>query len=152
MSLFRRRGTRIEDKIKHTLEETRVVLPGTQALLGFQFAAVFQSGFSNIPALLQYMHLGSMGCVILSVMLLMMPASYHRIVEEGESTARFHEFTSYVLVTAMGFLALGLCGDLYVVVSAITKSDLLASGVSAVGLLLFFLTWYGYPLYKKNNR
>ena len=35
----------LKHKIRHVLTEARVVLPGTLALLGFQFVAVLQPGF-----------------------------------------------------------------------------------------------------------
>ena len=38
-------GTEITDKIRHVLAEARMVLPGAQALLGFQFAVMLVDGF-----------------------------------------------------------------------------------------------------------
>ena len=38
----------LAERITHVLEELRVVLPGTQALLGFQLVAVFSTGFASL--------------------------------------------------------------------------------------------------------
>src|SRR4051794_35582125 len=36
---------KLSDSVSHMLEEARMVLPGIQTLLGFQFAVVFYQGF-----------------------------------------------------------------------------------------------------------
>ena len=46
--------TAIADKIRHVLTEARVVLPGVQALLGFQLAAMLAEGFEKLPLSLRY--------------------------------------------------------------------------------------------------
>src|SRR5438105_3760142 len=42
-------GTELRDKIRHVLTEARVVLPGAQALLGFQFTIILMEGFEKLP-------------------------------------------------------------------------------------------------------
>ena len=37
----------LPEAVTHLLEECRMVLPGLQALLGFQFIAIFNAGFSE---------------------------------------------------------------------------------------------------------
>ena len=39
---------RLTNKIKHVLTECRVVLPGAQALLGFQFICVLTESFDRL--------------------------------------------------------------------------------------------------------
>jgi hypothetical protein len=41
--------TSIESRIKQLLVEARVVLPGAQALLGFQLAATLTDAFGTLP-------------------------------------------------------------------------------------------------------
>src|SRR5205807_6955646 len=69
--------TKITDKIEHVLTETRVVLPGAQALLGFQFLVILTEAFDNLPQSSKYVHLLSLGFITLSIVLLMTPAAYH---------------------------------------------------------------------------
>ena len=42
--------TRLEDKIDQALTEARVVLPGAQALLGFQLVTMFMDSYDKLPA------------------------------------------------------------------------------------------------------
>src|SRR5437764_4795661 len=52
---------KLANKIKHVLTECRVVLPGVQALLGFQFIAILAESFDRLPNLSKYIHLLSIG-------------------------------------------------------------------------------------------
>lgn len=145
-------GTKLKDKIEHALTEMRVVLPGAQALLGFQFASMLVEGFDKLPASSKYVHLASLMLMAISVVLLMTPAAYHRIVERGHETEHFHSFTSRMLIAAMLPLALGMCGDLFVVVRKITHSSTAAIAGAALMLLFFYGLWFGYTLYRRGQR
>ncbi len=145
-------GTKLTDKIKHVLTEARVVLPGAQALLGFQFVTTLMESFEKLPASSKYVHLASLTLVAISIILLMTPAAYHRIVEEGEETEHFHRFSSRVLVIAMIPLALGVCGDFFVVMRRIVTSST-ASIIAAGAMLVFFYgLWFGLTIYRRQHR
>lgn len=145
-------GTKIKDKINQALTEIRVVLPGAQALLGFQFATMLMEAFEKLPASSKYVHLVSLALIALSVVLLMAPAAYHRIVEKGEETEHFHRFGSRMLLLAMIPLALGMCGDLFVVVRKITHSATAGIVSAGVMLLFFYGLWFGYTLYLRSRQ
>lgn len=145
-------GTKLKDKIEQALTEMRVVLPGAQALLGFQFASMLVEGFDKLPASSKYVHLASLTLIALSVILLMTPAAYHRIVEKGENTDHFHRFASRILIAAMIPLALGMCGDLFVVMRKITESAIAAITGASLMLIFFYGLWFGYTLYRRGQR
>jgi hypothetical protein len=145
-------GATISDKIDHVLMEARVVLPGAQALLGFQFVAVLTESFTQLPAGAKYVHLLSLLMVALTIVLLMTPAAYHRIVERGEETEHFHRFASRFIVAAMVPLALGLSGDIYVVVRKVTDSQVLSIVAGLVALAMFWELWFGLTLYRRTQR
>ena len=126
-----------------------MVLPGVQALLGFQFIVILMEGFQKLPAYLKYVHLASLCLIAISTILLIAPAAYHRIVEQGEASERFYRLASKLIVLALAPLALGMCGDLFVVMMQVTKSLTLSLVVSAVMLLVFYGLWFGYAFYKR---
>ena len=69
----------LEKAATHFLEECRMVLPGVQALFGFQFVAVFNSAFSEkLTGGEQRLYLAALICVALSAALVMAPAALHR--------------------------------------------------------------------------
>jgi hypothetical protein len=144
-----RQRTEITNKIRHVLTEARMVLPGGQTLLGFQFITMLMDQFEKLPQSSQYIHLACLLCTAVSIVLLMTPAAYHRLVERGEETAEFHRFASRVLLLAMMPLAISVCGDLFVVLRKVTN-DLVLSITVAVGMLaLFYGLWFGYTLFHR---
>ena len=143
---------KLSNKIEHVLTECRVVLPGAQALMGFQFIAILTDSFDRLPSLSKYVHLACIGLTALTIVLLMTPAAYHRLVERGEETEHFHRFASRVLVAALVPLALGLCGDVYVVVLKVTESQLISVVAALVTLAVFWELWFGLTLYRRTQR
>ena len=103
--------TPLEEKIVQVLTEARVVLPGAQALLGFQLAMMMMESFEKLPQSSKIVHLVSLCFIAATTILLIAPAAFHRLVERGEDTERFHSFASAMVVLAMITLAPGFCLD-----------------------------------------
>jgi hypothetical protein len=141
----------LTDKIKEVLMELRMVLPGTQALLGFQFVIVLMPDFDKIPQTSQWIHLASLASITISAILLIAPAAYHRIVLHGEDSERFFELAGKTLLLAMFFLGLGLAGDFFIVAEKITGSMALAAWSSTGLLIFFFVLWFGYTSWKRSR-
>lgn len=156
MSKQREKGhegkTQLKDKIEHVLTECRVVLPGAQALLGFQFVALLMEEFEKLPSSLKVVHFISLCLVAFAVILLMTPAAYHRLVEEGEDTSHFHQFASRTLLASMVSLALGVTGDFYLVAWKVTESNLLSLVLGALSLCCFYGLWFGFTFYRRRKR
>jgi hypothetical protein len=142
----------VKDKIGHVLLELRMVLPGAQALLGFQTAILLVEQFDQLPWSSRLVHLGSLACVALSILLLITPAAYHRIVEQGEETAHFHRVASGFLVAATVPLALGLSGDAFVVVRKVLGSTTAGLVAGGVNLVLCFSLWFGLAFAMRGRR
>jgi Family of unknown function (DUF6328) len=142
-------SSKLEDQIDQVLEEARMVLPGAQALLGFQFAIMLVDSFAKLPRSAQYVHLVSFGFISLTTILLITPAAYHRLVNQGEDTPDFPRFASRMVLAAMVCLALGVSTDFYVVVEKVTGSGVLALLTSLLMLGSFYGLWFGYTLYRR---
>src|SRR6476660_9105450 len=69
-----------DEEMRNIIEEARVILPGVQALFGFQTIAVFNDRFADLPSYATLCHLIGLGMVIMSVALVMTPAVYYRVV------------------------------------------------------------------------
>jgi hypothetical protein len=145
-------SSQVKDKINQALTEARVVLPGAQALLGFQFATMLMDGFDKLPLSSKYVHLASLLLMAISIILLMTPAAYHRIVEKGEETEHFHRVASCLLLAAMVPLPIGISGDFFVVLRKVTESTSLAVVAAGLILLFFYGLWFGFTLYQRGRR
>ena len=97
------------------------------------------------------MHAISVGLLTVSVILLMAPAAYHRIVYAGEDTTEFHR-TGSIMVTASTIpLALGISGDVFVVMTKIAESTCIGAAVAALVFGGFAALWYAYPILRRNR-
>src|SRR5437764_15401640 len=112
-----------------------MVLPGAQALLGFQVANAFTNTFDRLPKTSQWTHLGSLMCIAMSTIFLIAPAAYHRIAEHGEDSEEFYNLSGCMLLSALFWLGLGIAADLWVILIKTGQSPLLAWSLSAVTLL-----------------
>jgi Family of unknown function (DUF6328) len=147
-----RTDTPLQVKIEQLLTEARVVLPGAQALFGFQLAIVLTQAFERLPEVSIVVHAASLFMVAIAVMMLMGPAPYHRIVYAGEDTEDMYRVGSALVMGATLPLGLGLAGDVYVVIAKISGS--FAVGAVTGGLAFMFLTglWYIYPIIVARGR
>lgn len=139
----------LRDCIEHALTEIRVVIPGAQALLGFQLVSIFTDGFEKLPRVSKEIHLISLALVALSAILLMTPAAYHRLAERGNYSKAMQRIAGRFLVLAMIPLALGIAGDFLVVTQKVTRSYPIAAVGAGVLLLLCFGLWFGFTWFKR---
>jgi hypothetical protein len=92
---------KIAQKVKIALDETRMLLLGAQILIGFQFRGVFQDLYSQLPATSRYLNGAALLLMVVTLALLILPGTYHRIVEEGNASGRFHALTNKLAATAL---------------------------------------------------
>ena len=138
--------TSLHVRIEQMLTEARVILPGAQALLGFQLIIAVTRSFEKLPELSKLLHGISLGLVTFAVILLMTPAAYHRLVYRGEDSEEFHRTGSVLVTTATLPLALGLNCDLYVVGEQIFSSRAAAVSIAVGSAIVFTVLWYVYPV------
>ncbi|HEY0010344.1 MAG TPA: DUF6328 family protein [Candidatus Paceibacterota bacterium] len=137
--------TSLKDRIDLVLEEIRVVVPGSQALLGFQLVALFSNGFLLLPQGLREVHLASLGLIALATILLMAPSAYHRIACRGENSPAVHRFASRMLIGAMFFLISGLAADIWVATYLVLGTNSAAWLAGGTCFVLALLLWFVYP-------
>jgi Family of unknown function (DUF6328) len=144
--------TLLKNKIEQLLTEARVIIPGAQALLGFQFVVVFVRSFAELPGWVKMTHAIALTAVALSVVLLMTPAALHRIAYGGENVQSFFRISSVLVIAAAFPLALGIAADLCVVGFKITGGAQLATITGCVSLLILMTFWFFYPLWLRQAR
>src|SRR5258706_7870662 len=99
----------LHDATNLLLEECRTILPGIQALFGFQLIAIFNVSFDEkLGNLEQMLHLAAIVLVILAVALIMTPAAYHRQTTPMNVNTAFIKLASNSLLSAMIALMCGL--------------------------------------------
>jgi hypothetical protein len=66
-------STPLHIKIDYLLTEARVILPGAQALLGFEFIVTMTKAFADLPHEVRVIHFVALACVLIAVLLLVAP-------------------------------------------------------------------------------
>ena len=98
----------LQNKVKNALDEARILVLGTQVLLGFQFRAFFEAGWDELPPADRWSELGGLAALLIAMGALFLPAARHRLVEQGNDSERFHRFTLQVLRFALAPVGLAL--------------------------------------------
>ena len=143
--------TPISTKIEEMLTEARVVLPGAQALLGFQLAVTLTHAFEELPFFSKLVHAVALILVALAVILLMAPAAFHRIAFAGEDNEDFHRIGSWFIVAATVPLAGGIAGDVYGVIAKIAETYLVGAAAALVVLIVLMALWYVQPFWLRRK-
>ena len=136
---------KLHEDAQMTLDEARMVLPGIQALFGFQLIAVFSDGFARLAGTEQLAHLASIMLVTISIALIMAPAAYDRIVDDPMISRGFIRLASRVITCAMVPLMLGIAIEIYVVSSLVLDARVAAAGAALFVALLFIALWFAFP-------
>jgi len=128
-----------------------MVLPGIQAIFGFQLIAVFNNGFKHLSMSYQQFHFVAVIMIAISVCLIMTPAAWHRHVEEVVMTKKFLRLSSRLIKYAMFFLSIGMCIDIFIIGEVIFNNVLPA--IAAIILFcIFMFGWFIFPsIQKKKN-
>jgi predicted lysophospholipase L1 biosynthesis ABC-type transport system permease subunit len=152
MALTRPAGTGRKEQISldsaahHVLEECRMVLPGIQALFGFQLIAVFNQGFGEkLSHAEQVLHLVAIVLTTLSMALVMTPAALHRQAEPKEVSERFLWMASNMVLAGMFPLALAVGLDAYIVASVVLKNHAHAAILAIALVGVFAFLWLVLP-------
>jgi hypothetical protein len=128
------------------IAECRMVLPGIQAIFGFQLVAVTNTRFTELEDWEQWLHLGATALVALAAAIVMAPAAIHRANGGREVTEAFIRTSTLLVLAAMTPLALGLAIDFYLISRLV---DMGKSGLdAALGAILFALLvfiWMVFP-------
>jgi hypothetical protein len=135
----------LSQQAQHTIEEARMVLPGIQALFGFQLIAVFNTRFAQLSSHEQYLHFGSLLLVTLAIALIMTPAAYHRLVERGGVSPFFIDFASRLIAGAMIPLLLAIVLDVLLIGRLILGGGWSSIGVASGIFCVFVFLWFIYP-------
>jgi uncharacterized membrane protein len=136
----------LSEAVTHLLEECRMVLPGIQALFGFQLIAVFNSTFrERLSSTEQCFHLAAIGLVAIAVALVMAPAALHSQTSPQAATQDFITIATRLLLLSMFPLMLGISFDFYLIARLILNNTLISLSLSTVLLVVFATLWFLLP-------
>jgi hypothetical protein len=136
----------LHEKIAQLLTEARVILPGAQALLGFQFVVMMTRAFANLAPFAQLIHLAALVSLVIAVILLISPAAIHRLTFEGRDDPRLHRVGSRIVTIALLPLGASIACDIWVALYRLSADRTVATwGAILTGVTLAGL-WFALPM------
>ena len=131
--------------VTYILEECRMVLPGIQALFGFQLIAVFNQRFDLLGPLEQRLHLAALFLVAVATALVLGPAAYQRHAERERVSRRFVVLATRLLLLSMFPLTAGASLDFYLIAQLVLRNRLVGALLAAILFVFFFTIWFLLP-------
>lgn len=131
---------------EYLIEECRMILPGIQALFGFQLVVVFNATFAEKLTLFeQRLHLVAIASIGLAIIIIMTPAAYHRQTGPQDITQRFINLSTRLMLFSMVPLAFSICVELYLISHVILHSILLPLLITLALFVVLIVLWFLLP-------
>jgi hypothetical protein len=128
------------------LDESRMILPGIQALFGFQLIVVFSDSFTTkLNVSEQRLHLLAIVLVVMATMIILTQAVFHRQTAEKQVANEFIRIASRLLLLSMFPLVTSICIEFYLISRVILNDVFWAVLFTIVLFSLFLLLWVGLP-------
>lgn len=140
---------KVDGLVEHIMQEARMVLPGVQALFGFQLVCVFSQGFAQIPSIDQYIHVLAIFLSINAFCFLLTPTAIDRQCDPELLTHGFAMMASRFTLLGMLPLMLSTVLDAYVVFHAILKDMRIAIPLALILFCELFYFWVVLPYQKR---
>ena len=130
-----------------------MVLPGIQALFGFQLIVVFNDRFGqSLGDAGKRLHLAALVLTAIAIGLIMAPAAYHRQAERERVSRYFANYASLLVTLAMAPLSIALAMEVSLVTFVVTGQPALGALIGIALILFLVWLWYMFPAYRKRKR
>src|SRR6185436_11269766 len=141
----------LKDKIKTALDESRMLVLGTQILLGFQLRVAFEPAFDQLPRSSKLLKITALMVLLMAIALIMAPGSYHRIVRGGSDAEDVHQFATTMMDVALIPFVIAFVLDIYLALGRIlgTGGGVMAGTLVGVTALFF---WYGFGWLSRSRK
>jgi uncharacterized protein DUF6328 len=128
------------------LDESRMILPGIQALFGFQLIVVFSTTFTEkLNPFEQRLHLIAILLVVLATMIILTQAMFHRQTGEKEVAEEFIRIASRLLLLSMFPIVSSISIEVYLISRVILNNTFWALFFTILLFTLFLILWIGLP-------
>jgi hypothetical protein len=141
---------KLNTEMRDILEEARVILPGVQALFGFQTIAVFNERFGDLETYAKACHVLGLGMVVVTIAMIMTPAIYYRACA-GHATRHMAKVSTLMIRGGLVPLAVGLSLEMFTVLFVASASPALSIFGAGATFVLFAALWYALPVLRRKR-
>lgn len=140
-----------QKQVMPMLEEARMVLPGLQALFGFQLIAVINEGFDKLSGNQKLVHFIALSATLLSAIIVMTPAAYHRIAEKWRASHTFIRVSSRLVAAAMAVFLAGFTLELWLIADLIFRNSAVSLGMAGLVFIIGAGLWFVWPMSQRQQ-
>jgi len=140
----------LSEAVTHLMEECRTVLPGIQAMFGFQLIVVFNPSFQEkLSAVEHGLHLIAIGLNMVAIAMIMAPAAYHRQKDPLSVSEDLIVLATRLLLYSMFSLMIALGLEFFLITRVITGHVILSILLTLLVVTIFLTLWFILPRNKK---
>lgn len=138
------RLTESKASLDELLEETRILLPGTEVLVAFLIGLPFTERFDQLTSAERIVFVFTFFAAVVAMICFIAPAAYHRQARPIHDKAAFKQLANRFLVVGMAPLSLSLSFASYLLASMVVSTPFAfaASGLIAASILTL---WWVLP-------
>jgi ABC-type maltose transport system permease subunit len=133
------------------LEETRILLPGSEVLVAFLISVPFSNRFTVLTHAQRIVYLVTFLSAIVAFVCFLMPAAYHRLARPISSKGAFKVLATRFLVMGMMPMSVALIAASHLVTS-LAYDDTIATIVAGSVAALIALVWWVMPITRFHDR
>jgi hypothetical protein len=143
-------GKNAPNDLSDLLEETRILLPGTQVFAGFLVTLPFQSRFEKLTTAQRNLYLTIVITILLALICFIAPAAYHRIARPIHNKQAYKILaTRFVIVGLVPFSISTVLTTYFIFdVSVSPRFGLIAALIVAAPI---FLLWWLFPMLRVHD-
>ena len=123
------------------LEETRILLPGTQIFAGFLITLPFQNRFEKLTTAQRNLYLVIFVTVLLSLVCFIMPAAYHRVARPIHRKQGFKVLATRVVIVGLVPFSISTVLSTYLIMDVVVGPGVGVIAAFIVGVPLLLLWW-----------
>jgi hypothetical protein len=139
-----------QKKFKTALDETRLLMLGSQIFFGFQFNGIFQTAFDSIPAHAKMLDAAALLLMSLTIGLLIAPSAYHRLMKHGHIDHALMRATTIFAGLALLPFSLSLAIDIYIVMGRLFQA-MTALAIAAFFWVTALVFWYALEFLRRER-
>jgi hypothetical protein len=142
---------RLDREVDELMQELRSVIPGAQVLFGLLLTVAFTPRFRELGVTERYVYFGTFVSALVALVLLLGPASFHRIRFRRCDKERLLRVANREMIAAFVFVAASIGGVAYLVTSVVISTTV-AAVTSAVLVSAAAIVWWVVPLARRDRQ
>jgi hypothetical protein len=136
--------------LSELLNETRILLPGTEIFLAFLMTLPFTERFRSLSDTQGLVYLSTFFSTLAAFACFVAPAAYHRIARPIRDKARFKVFATKLLVIGLAPASISFVLVTYLVSSVVAPRVAVPAAAVIAGLIT--VLWWAIPLVRIHDK